>query len=122
MGVREYNLLEHLISHDSELFSQKSKKSIKDTMFDSSSKPNGILHVVIAEMGLDCPNVRRVIHCSPSNDVEAYNTTVRKKCSFALISEFGSLEIVLGLMIFLLVECACIYSCGSTMQLFPDFL
>ena len=35
-----------------------------------------MLRVVIATiafgMGLDCPNVRRIIHWGPSNDVEAY--------------------------------------------------
>ena len=59
-----------------ELFTACTQKSIKDTILNSFSSPHGTLRVVIATiafgMGLDCPNVRRIIHWGPSNDIEAY--------------------------------------------------
>ena len=59
-----------------ELFTACTQKSVKDSILESFSNPDGMLRVVIATiafgMGLDCPNVRRIIHWGPSNDVEAY--------------------------------------------------
>ena len=49
---------------------------VKDAILNNYSDPNGTLRIVVATvafgMGLDCPNVRRVIHWGASNDIEAY--------------------------------------------------
>ena len=49
---------------------------VKDAILKNYSNPNGTLRIVVATvafgMGLDCPNVRRVIHWGASNDIEAY--------------------------------------------------
>ena len=59
-----------------ELFAACTEKNIKDNILKMFVNPNGTLRIVIATiafgMGLDCPNVRRVIHWGASNDVEAY--------------------------------------------------
>ena len=59
-----------------ELFTACTQKGIKDTIIDSFRSPQGTLRVVIATiafgMGLDCPNIRRVIRWGPSNDIEDY--------------------------------------------------
>ena len=50
--------------------------SVKDAILESFCKSDGILRVVIVTvafgMGLDCPNVRRVMHWGPSSDIEQY--------------------------------------------------
>ncbi len=49
---------------------------VKETILQSFCQVDGLLCVVIATvafgMGLDCPNVRRIIHWSPSQDMEQY--------------------------------------------------
>ena len=59
-----------------ELFTACTHKKVKDTILEAFSNPQGTLRVVIATiafgMGLDCPNVRRIIHWGASNDVESY--------------------------------------------------
>ena len=59
-----------------ELFTACTEKNIKDNILKMFVNPNGTLRIVFATiafgMGLDCPNVRRVIHWGASNDVEAY--------------------------------------------------
>ena len=50
--------------------------SVKESILQSYCKPGGTLRVIIATvpfgMGLDCPDVRKVIHWGPSSDIEQY--------------------------------------------------
>ena len=59
-----------------DLFTLCTQKDVKDTILQSFSDPDGTLRVVVAAvafgMGLDCPNVRRIIHWGASNDLEVY--------------------------------------------------
>ena len=59
-----------------ELFTACTLKTVKDTILESFRNAHGTLRVVTATvafgMGLDFPNVRRVIHWGASNDIEAY--------------------------------------------------
>ncbi len=58
------------------LFTACTHRDVKDNIFHVFSKPDGTLRVVVATvafgMGLDCPNVRHIIHWGPSNDIELY--------------------------------------------------
>ena len=53
-----------------------SATSMKEIILLSFCKPDGILSVVLATMGfgmgLDCPNVCRIIHWGPSADTEQF--------------------------------------------------
>ena len=59
-----------------DMFTACTIPSVKDAILESFCKSDGILRVVIATvafgMGLDCPNVRRVVHWGPSSDIEQY--------------------------------------------------
>lgn len=59
-----------------DMFSACTHHSVKETIIKSFCDPNSQLRIVIATiafgMGIDCPNVRRVIHWGPSDDVEQY--------------------------------------------------
>ena len=59
-----------------DLFTLCTQKDVEDTILHSFSDPDGTLRVVVATVafgiGLDCPNVRRIIHWGASNDIEAY--------------------------------------------------
>ena len=50
--------------------------AVKESILNSIPNPNGVLRVIVATiafgMGLDCPNIRKVIHWGPSADVESY--------------------------------------------------
>ena len=49
---------------------------VKNSILDAFCKPSGTLRLVVATvafgMGLDCPNVRRVIHWGAPEDIELY--------------------------------------------------
>lgn len=51
-------------------------ESVKDTILQVFPKPSGHMRVIVATiafaMGLDCPNVRHVIHWGPPPNVESY--------------------------------------------------
>ena len=59
-----------------DMFSACTHPSVKDPILRTLPDSNGILRVIVATiafgMGLDCPNIRRVIHWGPSADVESY--------------------------------------------------
>ena len=59
-----------------DMFTACTTKDVKDAILRGFCDPHGILRIVIATvafgMGLDCPNVRRVIHWGPPSDVEEY--------------------------------------------------
>lgn len=59
-----------------DLFTACTHKTVEDTILHSFSDPNSIMRVVVATvafgMGLDCPNVRRIIHWGASSDIESY--------------------------------------------------
>ena len=58
------------------MFSACTHPDVKDEVLKSFCNPNGILRIVVATiafgMGLDCPNVSRIIHWGPPSDVESY--------------------------------------------------
>ena len=57
-------------------FSTCNSPAVKNQILSSFSTPNGRLQVVIATiafgMGIDCPNIRQIIHWNPPSDMEAY--------------------------------------------------
>ena len=59
-----------------DMFTACTHMSVKDVILKQFQQPDSTLRVIIAtiafDMGLDCPNVRRVIHWGPSQDVESY--------------------------------------------------
>lgn len=59
-----------------DMFTACNTSSIKKSILVSFSSPHGKLRIVIATvafgMGIDCPNVRRIIHWSPPADCESY--------------------------------------------------
>ena len=59
-----------------DMFTTVTVKEVKDEIIRGFSNPHGTLRVVVAivafGLGLDCPNVRRIIHWGPPSDVEAY--------------------------------------------------
>ena len=59
-----------------DMFTSCTRPDVKDTVLKSFSRADSHLRVVIATvafgMGLDCPNVRRVIHWGPSENIELY--------------------------------------------------
>ena len=58
------------------MFSACTHPDVKDEVLKSFCNPNGILRIVVATiafgMGLECPNVSRIIHWGPPSDVESY--------------------------------------------------
>ena len=58
------------------MFSACTHPDMKDEVLKSFCNPNGILRIVVATiafgMGLDCPNVSRIIHWGPPSDVGSY--------------------------------------------------
>ena len=57
-------------------FSACNSPAVKNQVLSSFLSPNGRLRVVIATiafgMGIDCPNIRQIIHWNPPSDMEAY--------------------------------------------------
>ena len=59
-----------------DMFTAYTERDVKKQIINELSTPNSQLRVVVATvafgMGLDCPNVRKVIHWGPSGDIELY--------------------------------------------------
>jgi len=59
-----------------DMFTACTTPTVKDSILHSFCKSGGTLRVVIATvafgMGLDCPDVRRILHWGPSSDIEQY--------------------------------------------------
>ena len=59
-----------------DMFTACTHPMIKNSILRSLPNPDSVLRIIVATiafgMGLDCPNIRRVIHWGPSADVEAY--------------------------------------------------
>ncbi len=59
-----------------DMFNACTTPAVKEKILQSFCSPGGVLRVVVATvafgMGLDCPNVRRIVHWGPSSDVEQY--------------------------------------------------
>ena len=66
--LQEYRLID--------MFSSCTHPSVKNSILQSLPDCHSTLRVVVATiafgMGLDCPNIRRVIHWGPSSDIEQY--------------------------------------------------
>ena len=50
---------------------QVQRQRIKEDIITEFSKPGGTLRIIIG-MGIDCPDVRQVLHWGASNDIESY--------------------------------------------------
>ena len=59
-----------------DMFTVCTRANVKPAIITAFSDQDGTLRIVVAMvafgMGLDCPNVRRVIHWGPSSDIEQY--------------------------------------------------
>ena len=59
-----------------DMFTASTTPDVNDSILESFCNPDGILRVVVATtafgMALVCPDVRRIIHCGPSSDIEQY--------------------------------------------------
>ena len=59
-----------------DMFTACTTSNVKSKILESFCIPNSNLRVVVATiafgMGLDCPNIRTVIHWGPSSDIEQY--------------------------------------------------
>lgn len=59
-----------------DMFTACTHPTIKNCILQSLPDPDSVLRIIVATiafgMGLDCPNIRRVIHWGPSADVESY--------------------------------------------------
>ena len=59
-----------------DMFCACTTSTVKDTILQHFCKPKSVLRVIVATiafgLGLDCPNVRRVIHWGASGDIEQY--------------------------------------------------
>ena len=58
------------------MYSSCTHEETQDSILKSFMDPIGTLHVVVATiafgLGLDCPNIRKVVQWGPPNNVEAY--------------------------------------------------
>ena len=48
------------------------KEQVVDEFCDACAKLRVVIATIVFGMGLDCPDVRRVIHWGPSEDIEMY--------------------------------------------------
>ena len=59
-----------------DMFTACTHVEVKNSIINSYRNPSSHLRIIIATvafgMGLDCPNVRRIIHWGPPDDVESY--------------------------------------------------
>ena len=59
-----------------DMFTACTHPTVKESILHSIPDSDGTLRVIIATiafgMGLDCPNIRRVVHWGPSSDIESY--------------------------------------------------
>ena len=59
-----------------DMYCKYTEPDVKEAIVRAFSLPSGNLQIVIATiafgMGLDCPNVRQVIHWGPSHDIKSY--------------------------------------------------
>lgn len=58
------------------MFTACTHPAVKDSILASFTTAQSTLRIVVATiafgMGLDCPNIRRIIHLGPPNDIESY--------------------------------------------------
>lgn len=59
-----------------DMYTSITQKEVKDTILKAICTPRSSLRVVICTisfgMGINCPDIRQVVHWGPSEDVEAY--------------------------------------------------
>ena len=59
-----------------DMFSACTSVDVKEDIVKSFAKPEGRLRIIVATvafgMGMDCSNVRRIIHWGPPSDIESY--------------------------------------------------
>ena len=58
------------------MFTACTHHKVKDSILTAFTTAQSTLRIVVATiafgMGLDCPNIRRIIHLSPPSDIESY--------------------------------------------------
>lgn len=58
-----------------DMYTKLTEAEVKEVILESFSNPDSNFHIVIGTvvfgMGLDCPNVRHVIHGTPSANIES---------------------------------------------------
>lgn len=56
-----------------DMFTACTRQAVKESILASFCNPQSNLRVIIAfGMGIDCPNVRQVLHWGPASDIELY--------------------------------------------------
>ena len=56
-----------------DMFTSCTELGVKNQILESFTSPNSALRVVIAfGLGINCPDIRQIIHLGPPEDVEAY--------------------------------------------------
>lgn len=59
-----------------EMYTRACTQKVKETILEDFLKPGGILRIVVATtafgMGIDCPDIERVIHWHPPSQLEGY--------------------------------------------------
>ena len=59
-----------------DLFTACTPKNVKDAIVENFCKKGGTLRIVVATiafgMGLNCPDIRRIVHWGPPSDIESY--------------------------------------------------
>ena len=58
------------------MYTKCTEGNIKEDIVSEFAKPNGKLRIVVGTiafgMGLDCPDVRQILHWGASHDIESY--------------------------------------------------
>ena len=59
-----------------EMYTRACTEKVKEMILEDFLKPGGILRIVVATtafgMGIDCPDIERIIHWNPPSDLEGY--------------------------------------------------
>ena len=62
-----------------DMFTACTHPTVKESIICSVPDKEGTLRIIVAfGMGVDCPNIHRVIHWGPSSDIEAYLQETRR--------------------------------------------
>ena len=83
-----------------DMFTACTRASVKEVILKQFQKPNSALRVIIATiafgMGLDCSNVRPVVHWGPCEDIESYMQETDRAASLQQRNYFVQSRILLN--------------------------